>query len=127
MTEVSYDSTIFSKKRRLSSKQKEDFRNYDENDRKETVRNHYKLMRQNQTLSFVKKMHEKYNFKTPRAHYTVKQVFEELKSYVDSSDPDISLPNLIHMLQTAEGIREAGHPDWFQVNQKHFNIITYTC
>ena len=127
MTEVSYDSTMFSKKRRLSNKQKEDFRNYDENDRKETVRNHYKLMRQNQTLSFVKKMHEKYNFKTPRAHYTVKEVFEELKSYVDSSDPDISLPNLIHMLQTAEGIREAGHPDWFQVKQTHFNIITYTC
>jgi inositol oxygenase len=26
-----------------------------------------------------------------------------------------SLPNLIHMLQTAEGIRKAGHPDWMQL------------
>jgi inositol oxygenase len=34
---------------------------------------------------------------------------------VDSSDPDMDLPNLLHMLQTAEGIRRAGHPDWFQL------------
>lgn len=34
------------------------------------------------------------------------------QSYVDSSDPDLDLPNLLHMLQTAEGIRKAGHPDW---------------
>ncbi len=27
----------------------------------------------------------------------------------------ISLPNLIHMLQTSEGIRNAGHPDWMQL------------
>lgn len=26
-----------------------------------------------------------------------------------------SLPNLVHMLQTAEGIRKRGHPDWMQL------------
>jgi inositol oxygenase len=46
---------------------------------------------------------------------TVWEAFEALKGYVDSSDPDSSLPNLEHMLQTAEGIRAAGHPDWFQL------------
>jgi len=34
---------------------------------------------------------------------------------VDSSDPDSDMPNMEHMLQTAEGIRAAGHPDWFQL------------
>ena len=31
------------------------------------------------------------------------------------SDPDSSLPNKLHMLQTAEGLRRAGHPDWMQL------------
>ena len=43
---------------------------------------------------------------------TIWEAFEALKGYVDSSDPDSELPNLEHMLQTAEAIREAGHPDW---------------
>ena len=31
----------------------------------------------------------------------------------DASDPDLDLPNKLHLLQTSEGIRRAGHPDWF--------------
>jgi len=46
---------------------------------------------------------------------TINDAFAKLKNYVDASDPDMSLPNIIHMLQTAEGIRQAGHPDWFQL------------
>src|SRR3546814_15259086 len=60
-------------------------------------------------------MHEKYSFETPRAMMTIREAFTELETYVDSSDPDLGLPNLLHMLQTAEGIRKAGHPDWFQL------------
>lgn len=30
-------------------------------------------------------------------------------------DPDTELPNMIHMMQTAEAIRAAGRPDWFQL------------
>jgi inositol oxygenase len=93
----------------------EEFRNYVDSDRQEVVRNHYNMMRQNQTVEFVKRMHEKYTFERPRALMTIKEAFEELKCYVDSSDPDTSLPNLVHMLQTAEGIRLAGHPDWMQL------------
>ena len=33
----------------------------------------------------------------------------------DASDPDLDLPNKLHLLQTAEGIRRAGHPDWMQL------------
>lgn len=77
--------------------------------------NHYKLMRKNQTLEFSQRMAEKYSFNHPRARLTVREVFKILETYVDSSDPDVSLPNMVHMFQTAEGIRKAGHPDWFQL------------
>jgi len=33
----------------------------------------------------------------------------------DASDPDLDLPNWLHLVQTAEGIRRAGHPDWLQL------------
>jgi inositol oxygenase len=72
-------------------------------------------MRLNQNVDFVDKMLQKYSFETPRARMTVREAFEHLQNYVDCSDPDISLPNAIHMFQTAEGIRKAGHPDWMQL------------
>jgi inositol oxygenase len=49
------------------------------------------------------------------AKMTVWETFMELKTYVDSSDPDTELPNLEHMMQTAEAIRAAGLPEWFQL------------
>ena len=76
----------------------------------------YKLMRTHQTLAFTQKMSHKYSFENgPRCKMSIREAFRVLESYVDSSDPDVSLPNLVHMLQTAEGVRRAGHPEWFQV------------
>lgn len=74
-------------------------------------------MRVNQTVAFYERMVEKYSFADGkyRAKMTIREAFKALESYVDSSDPDLDLPNLLHMLQTAEGIRKAGHPDWFQL------------
>lgn len=72
-------------------------------------------MRSNQTLAFSEKMIDKYSFSRPRASLTIREAFKLLEGYVDSSDPDVDLPNMLHMFQTAEGIRRAGHPDWFQV------------
>ncbi len=72
-------------------------------------------MRLNQNMDFVTRMHQKYQFDNPRALMTVREVFTCLENYVDCSDPDSSLPNKIHMFQTAEGIRKAGHPDWMQL------------
>jgi inositol oxygenase len=99
------------------SKPKEDFRNYESSINHSIVKNHYKDMRTNQTISFVKQMHEKYSFDPSkiRAKMTIREAFKSLESYVDSSDPDVSLPNMIHMFQTAEGIRKACYPDWFQL------------
>ncbi|EGB11633.1 hypothetical protein AURANDRAFT_58690 [Aureococcus anophagefferens] len=74
-------------------------------------------MRTHQTVAFVKKMHAKYDFSEGKARcrMTVQECFRVLENYVDSSDPDVGLPNIVHMLQTAEAIRAAGHPDWFQL------------
>ena len=36
-----------------------------------------------------------------------------LDTLVDASDPDTRLSQIEHCLQTAEGIRQDGHPDWF--------------
>ena len=93
------------------------FRNYTDSDRHDTVSNHYKMMRKFHTLAFAEKMADKYDFSNGkfRAMMTVEEAFKKLLTYVDSSDPDAELPNRIHMLQTAEGIRKAGHPEWMQV------------
>jgi inositol oxygenase len=40
---------------------------------------------------------------------------ELLNQFVDLSDPDMELSNMTHMLQAAEGSREAGEPDWMQL------------
>jgi len=92
----------------------EEFRNYEDSDRQEVVENHYRMMRENQTLEYVRRMYAKYH-SFDHASMTVAEAFECLENYVDSSDPDADFPNLEHCLQTAEGIRAAGHPDWFQL------------
>lgn len=96
-------------------KPSEEFRNYINSDRQDIVTRHYHLMRANQTLAFYERMREKYSFEQPRAILTIHEAFKQLENYVDSSDPDVDIPNIIHMFQTAEGIRKAGHPEWMQV------------
>ena len=97
-------------------KVKEEFRVYDAKacDRFEVVKQHYKDMRCYQTLNYVNRMYEKFH-KFDKAKMTVWEAFEKLGDYVDSSDPDIDLPNVEHGFQTAEAIRRAGHPEWMQL------------
>ena len=92
----------------------EEFRNYEDSDRQKVVENHYRMMRTNQTVDFVDKMYKKYH-KFDKKQMTIWEAFEVLEGYVDSSDPDTELPNIEHAFQTAEGIRAAGLPDWFQL------------
>ena len=77
------------------------------------VKNNYKKARINQTVSYVKNMHEKY------CKFTIKMniwnIIEKLNNFVDLSDPDISLPNSYHGYQTAEAIRNDKYPDWLQL------------
>lgn len=98
-------------------KNESDFRNYIDSKRQSVVERHYRDMRKGQSVEYVARMHRKYCFRDGkhRALLSIRDAFKILEMYVDSSDPDISLPNLIHMFQTAEGIRRDGHPDWFQL------------
>ena len=41
---------------------------------------------------------------------TVWEAIEFLNELIDDSDPDIELPQIEHILQTAEAIRKDGHP-----------------
>ena len=78
------------------------------------VRRFYQLNHEHQTLEFAR---------AKRAHYgalgTAKmgvwEACEYLDTLVDESDPDTGLSQIEHCLQTAEGIRRDGHPDWFVV------------
>lgn len=102
---------------KTNEKADEDFRVYDVTTSAERVVEHYRDMRRFQTVDFYQRMERKYDFSNGsyRRLMTIEEAFVELENYVDASDPDLELPNLLHLLQTAEGIRRAGHPDWLQL------------
>ena len=78
-----------------------------------SIKNMYYEARTKQTVDYVKRMHEKYSkFDTKM---NILDIFKKLEEFVDISDPDISLPNYYHGLQTAEQIRKDGHPIWLQL------------
>mmetsp|Transcript_39226 Transcript_39226/g.117958 ORF Transcript_39226/g.117958 Transcript_39226/m.117958 type:complete len:292 (-) Transcript_39226:597-1472(-) len=100
-----------------AQKSDDDFRIYSEDTTPPRVIRHYRDMRTHQTVEFYRRMEHKYTFENGayRRSMTIEEAFDELEQYVDSSDPDLDLPNLVHLLQTAEGIRHGGHPDWMQL------------
>lgn len=102
---------------KTNEKNDEEFRVYDSKESPGRVVEHYRDMRRFQTLRFYEKMEKKYDFSNGnyRRLMTIEEAFAELENYVDASDPDLDLPNLLHLLQTAEGIKRAGHPDWLQL------------
>lgn len=76
------------------------------------VEDNYRKARTNQTVEFVIGMHKKYL--TWQREMSINSIFDHLKKFVDVSDPDISLPNYYHGIQTAEAMRKDGMPDWLQ-------------
>ncbi len=90
------------------------FRNYDKTDSITlAVREHYRKMRSRQTVDYVKRMKKKYlTFDKPMHIW---EAMEKLNVLVDVSDPDLTLPNVQHLIQAAEGARHAGEPDWLQL------------
>lgn len=89
-----------------------DLRIYDSNI-DDAVKELYKKMRTNQTVNSVTKMRQKYgDLTTP---IKIWDCIDKLGDFIDVSDPDVELPNLVHLYQTAEGIRQDGHPDWLQL------------
>lgn len=93
--------------------QKKEFRNYDQGEVTAAVKEHYRKMRSRQTLDYVTRMKGKYlTFDRPMM---VWDAMEKLDELIDVSDPDINLPNVHHLIQSAEAIREDGRPDWMQL------------
>ena len=89
----------------------ESFRDY-EAETRPCVREFYRLNHHKQTLQFAREKKADY-LRFNRRCMTVWQALEFLNELVDDSDPDIDLPQIEHLLQTAEAIRADGHPRWF--------------
>ncbi|KAM7483801.1 hypothetical protein LguiB_008384 [Lonicera macranthoides] len=93
------------------------FRNYtdSESQRNEGVENFYRENHINQTVEFVKKQREEYA-KRDKVEMSIWECCELLNSVVDESDPDLDEPQIQHLLQTAEAIRQDyPNEDWLQL------------
>lgn len=93
------------------SQQTSQFRNYAAETRP-SVREFYRLNHKNQTVDFVRSKRAEY-LSLSRRQMGIWEAMEYLNQLVDDSDPDIDLPQIEHLLQTAEAIRADGRPDWF--------------
>ncbi|KAJ7728329.1 DUF706-domain-containing protein [Mycena metata] len=93
-------------------KDKAQFRQYEE--ACDRVKNFYKEQHEKQTMEFNIKMRVNMR-KNVRARMGVWEAMEKLNTLVDDSDPDTTLSQIEHLLQTAEAIRRDGKPEWMQV------------
>ena len=92
-------------------KRPEEFRDYGAQVRP-SVKEFYRLNHAHQTLEFV--YSKRLQYVPPRNRKMgIWEAMEFMNTLVDDSDPDTELTQLEHLLQTAEAIREDGHPTWF--------------
>ncbi len=94
------------------TKVKEDYRNYVDSEKVDTVREFYRLNHTYQTYDFVKEKRANW-LKFDKKEMGLWDAVAFLNTLVDDSDPDTSLDQMQHLLQTSEAIRADGHPDWF--------------
>ncbi|KAI1372584.1 DUF706-domain-containing protein [Hypoxylon crocopeplum] len=95
-----------------STKDKTQFRQYEE--ACDRVKNFYREQHAKQTVAYNLKA--RHAFKTrPREEMTIWQAMEKLNTLIDESDPDTSLSQIQHLLQSAEAIRRDGKPRWMQL------------
>lgn len=101
-------------KQALAGADKTAYRNYAAPQVSETfdrVREFYKLNHTHQTHDFVKA--KKADFLSfTRQKMNPWEALDYLNTLVDDSDPDIALPQIDHLVQTAEAMRRDGQPDW---------------
>ncbi len=93
------------------TKTKEQFRDY-RAEARPSVKEFYRLNHRYQTVDFVRGKREAF-LPLGRQKMNVWEAIELLDTLVDDSDPDTDVPQIEHLLQTAEGIRADGHPRWF--------------
>ncbi|MCA9199975.1 MAG: inositol oxygenase [Planctomycetales bacterium] len=93
------------------NKKKDQFRDY-RADVRPSVKEFYRLNHIRQTVDFVRSKHAEY-LPPNKREMSLWEATEVLDTLVDDSDPDTNVPQIEHALQTAESIREQGHPRWF--------------
>ncbi len=101
-----------------TEKDKTQFRQYEE--ACDRVKNFYREQHEKQTVAYNLKARNDFHSKT-RAEMTVWQAIEKLNTLIDESDPDTSLSQIEHLLQSAEAIRRDGKPRWFQLTGEQTN------
>ena len=95
-----------------ANKDKTQFRQYEE--ACDRVKNFYREQHEKQTVAYNLKARIAFKSRT-RAQMTIWQAMEKLNTMIDESDPDTSLSQIEHLLQTAEAIRRDGKPRWMQL------------
>jgi inositol oxygenase len=95
-----------------AEKAKEEYRNYVDSARQDTVREFYRLNHTYQTYNFAKSKQAEF-LKFDKREMSIWDAVDFLNTLIDDSDPDTNLDQFQHLLQTSEAIRADGHPDWF--------------
>lgn len=103
---------IYTQSKFDAEKDKTQFRQYEE--ACDRVKNFYREQHEKQTVAYNIKARNDFKAKT-RAEMTVWEAIEKLNTLIDESDPDTSLSQIEHLLQTAEAIRRDGKPRWMQL------------
>ncbi|GAQ06708.1 inositol oxygenase 1 [Aspergillus lentulus] len=102
-----YEESEFDK-----NKDKTQFRQYE--DACDRVKNFYREQHTKQTVAYNLKARNDFHSKT-RAEMSIWEAMEKLNTLIDESDPDTSLSQIEHLLQSAEAIRRDGKPRWMQL------------
>jgi inositol oxygenase len=92
------------------NRKKEEFRHYTD-ETPSVVRDFYRENHAKQTLDFVLGKEREYG-SLNHGRMGIWEAMEKLDTLVDDSDPDTSLSQIEHNLQTAEAVRRDGHPRW---------------
>jgi len=95
-----------------ANKDKTQFRQYEE--ACDRVKNFYREQHEKQTVAYNLKARIDFKCKK-RAEMTVWEAMEKLNTLIDESDPDTSLSQIDHLLQSAEAMRRDGKPRWMQL------------
>lgn len=96
-----------------AEKDKTKFRQYE--DACDRVKNFYLEQHTKQTVAYNLKARNNFLHSRKREEMTIWQAMEKLNTLIDESDPDTSLSQIQHLLQSAEAIRKDGKPRWMQL------------
>ena len=84
------------------------------NNTQRNIKENYKIARKKHNIDFYNKIINEYNNRT-KINIDIWDAIDKLSNFIDISDPDIDLPNSIHLFQSAEAARKDNQPDWMQL------------